>query len=459
TLLTLSRGAWVGMGAGILTAGILAWRAGGAAAIPRRTRWIVGAVLLVVMAAFLLDTPWRVLAARRLTDALGAGVGAGRMEIWRSAAAAWRERPIFGHGPDTFALVFPRFQTPAYWRHEWSGLPVHAHSIYLHTLATRGILGAAAVGIGFPALLVSARTAWRAGGASRLLVAAATAGLSALAVSGLSGSLGIGGTLLGFSLAAGLATLSGKAHVAHQRAASSDKVAIAAGIVAGAVMLGFATADLVASAQDREGMTLLEVSTRVKEDRVGELRRAAVKAYERATSLMPFEDGIVRRHADALRFLSAAEPDPRPWLREAEGRARRAVALAPLRALDHRFLGLVLLSQVRPSDDSRLAEGEACYERALELGPNDALTLLELVRAEVELGHPEKALRPALRVAALYPEQGETLAALANVHLALGEIDAAKVALRRSLAAEWRGDAAARQRAERTLVDLDARAK
>src|SRR5262249_59764009 len=91
----------------------------------------------------------------------------GRLEMWRAALAAWHARPILGQGPDAFGLVYSQYQTPAYWAYEWGGLPGHAHSIALHALATRGVLGASAglawaVGVG-----LACSRAWRAGAERR----------------------------------------------------------------------------------------------------------------------------------------------------------------------------------------------------------------------------------------------------------------------------------------------------
>ncbi len=438
TLLTLSRGAWLGMTAGLLAASVLAWRAGGARALPRRARWIAAAAILAALACVSLTAglPWQELLRERLVESFapGGGTGRARLEIWRTAMAAWWARPALGHGPDTFSLLFPRYQTAEYWRYEWSGLPVHSHSIYLHTLATRGALGVAAAGGCVAALFVAARAAWLAGEESRRLVAALAGALCAVGVSGVFGSIGMGGMLLTAVTAAGLATLAtltpGDAGPfppgPPASALATRTVPLLAGALIGLLALGWVTADLAASVNDRRGLSLMEFSTRVSDQRVLAARRAAVRAYEKAAALMPFEDAIFRRRADSLRFLAAVESDPMLVLAEAERQARRAVAMAPLRSLNHRYLGLVLLSQAKLGNAGRIPEGEAAYARCLELAPHDALVMVELARAEIELSRPGRALQPANRAAALYPEQAEPLAVLASAYQALGETDPAR---------------------------------
>jgi O-antigen ligase len=478
TLLTLSRGAWIGTAAGMLAAVGLAWGAGTVATIPRRTRWIAAAAILVALAAvpLIVGPRWREFFFGRLAGSFAEGLGAGRarFEIWRTALAAWLARPGFGHGPDTFSLIFPRYQTAAYWRHEWSGLPLHSHSIYLHTLATRGAMGVAAIACCLAALVRAARSAWRAGTEYRPLVTALAAALCSICVSGLFGSIGIGGMAWTAVIAAGFATLAGigeedgasslsgsrsrgagaRRSGPPVRGGSASVGPLLAGALTGLFALGWATADIAASVKDRRGLTLMELSTRESGPRVLLARRAAAKACEKASVWMPFEDAIFRRRADSLRFLAAAESDAMPILAEAERQARRAVAMAPLRSLNHRYLGLILLSQVKLGDARRISEGEAAYARSLELAPNDGLVMIELARAEIELGRPRLALEPAGRAAALYPEQAEPLAVLATAHLALGETEPARAALERSLGADWRGDEASRREAERTLKSL-----
>ena len=72
----------------------------------------------------------------------------------------------------------------------------------------------------------------------------------------------------------------------------------------------------------------------------------------------------------------------------------------------------------------------------------------------MELGRPRLGLGPASRSAALYPGRGEPFSALAEVHAALGETEAAREALERSLGADWRGNEDGRREAERALQKL-----
>jgi tetratricopeptide (TPR) repeat protein len=459
TLLTLSRGAWLGMAAGQIAALVLAWRAGAVRAIPARARWIAAAAVPAALAGVTIAAVlwWGNVFRERLAESLASGGvgGRARLEIWRTAIGAWSTRPLLGHGPDTFSLLFPRYQTAAYWRYEWSGLPLHAHSIYFQTLATRGALGvAAAIGC-LAALAAAARSAWRAGEDARRLVAALAAALCALGVSGGFGSIGMGGTLWGMLMVAGVATLTSVPAAGAREGPASLRPLFLGGLIA-LLAAGWASADLRSSFLDRRGQDLMQISTLASGEQAREARRAASSAYAGAAALMPFEDALVRRRADSLRFLAALEKDTMGVLEDAERQARRAVAMAPLRSLNQRYLGLILLSEASLRRPDRIPEGEAVYARSLELAPMDALVMLELANAELELGRPRMALEPARRAAELYPDLAEPLSVLARVHWALGEVGPARATLARALAADWRGDEKARREAERMLHELGA---
>jgi O-antigen ligase len=154
-LLTFSRSAWLGALLGVFVA------CGGpmVAAARRRPRaWLSGAVLgLAAAAVAAAATPalHPVLGrAASLADP-AAGSMATRLRIWRDAIDLIRARPLAGWGPDTFGLVYPRFQTG-----DWTpGFDVdRAHAELLDVAAGRGLLGVTV----YLALLVALAVAfWR----------------------------------------------------------------------------------------------------------------------------------------------------------------------------------------------------------------------------------------------------------------------------------------------------------
>ncbi|MFH1726169.1 MAG: O-antigen ligase family protein, partial [Elusimicrobiota bacterium] len=145
---TISKGAWLAAGTGALAYLALTGRLR-----PRRWgRWVRTAAILGVAAAAL------ILALRlslRGTD----WTQTSRREIWRSAWAAFLDRPATGWGPDTFELVFRRHKSEAYVRSaNLASFQVHAHNDFLQALATTGLAGTAAYAFFIAAL---AMAAWR----------------------------------------------------------------------------------------------------------------------------------------------------------------------------------------------------------------------------------------------------------------------------------------------------------
>jgi putative inorganic carbon (HCO3(-)) transporter len=141
-VLTYSRAAWLGaaLGVGVVTAGPLV-------RLARRRPLVLavasGPVLLGLAGAFHAAPPWMQSALARATTIAdpAQGSGATRLRIWGDTLHVVAARPWVGWGPDTFGLVFPRFQTG-----DWTPgfLVDKAHSDLLQIAATQGLLGAAA---------------------------------------------------------------------------------------------------------------------------------------------------------------------------------------------------------------------------------------------------------------------------------------------------------------------------
>jgi len=149
---TLSRAAWLAAICGIAVF-----------AIPRvwTRRWLaVGAmVTLAVVAA--LAASGADFGSALLVRLQRPGDGGGRYQIWRTAWLLFKDHPWLGSGLDTFQLVFSSRQTPDYWHIEWGRTPAKAHNEVLHTLATQGLLGFAALVAWGTGLLVATVRAWR----------------------------------------------------------------------------------------------------------------------------------------------------------------------------------------------------------------------------------------------------------------------------------------------------------
>jgi O-antigen ligase len=471
TVLTLSRAAWLAAGVALPLAALLAVRGRGGSsrgALGAAT----GAVLVLALGALLATRAAPV--AGRLGESTEGGSAASRVEIWKTALAAWKARPLTGQGPDLFELVFPRYQTPDYWRLEWAGLPAHAHSIYLHTLATRGVLGALAGLAWVLAFVIGAARAWRRRADGAGVLGAALAMTVAIAIAGAFGAIGISGALLLVLASAMIASLEtaegvppapapgprperGRGRDERVRTRGSGArsarparrgprprawVAALAGATVAVMAFLWGFAELRAS---RAASAAQAWMTRDPAD------GAAAAAY--ATTLGPHEDRLWRMLAETLLWRSALGDTSAAVVDQAIDAARRAVRLEDERAENHVILARALgVRASRGAADS--AEVRAEFDRALALAPMDALTLMERADGEALAGHGDRALPPARRVVALYPREGAAHATLARAWLAAGARDSARAEIGRALAAVWR-DSTERRNADALRDDLD----
>jgi O-antigen ligase len=136
-ILTFSRSAWLGSAAGLLVllmAGSRQTRRAGVALLAMAAALAV-AIALSASGGFELA---RSLEARALSLFDPSDP---RLAIWRDTIPLILNRPLIGFGPDTFGLVFPRFNTVYYIE------PIDkAHAEVLQIAATQGLLGLAAYG-------------------------------------------------------------------------------------------------------------------------------------------------------------------------------------------------------------------------------------------------------------------------------------------------------------------------
>jgi len=158
-VITFSRSAWIGAGIGVVM--VLFVKA------PPRLRWATLAAPLVLLlviagasrAAPPATSPNVVQAAGARLNTLGSPLetssGQVRLHLWVDSLPLVASRPIVGYGPDTFGLVYPRFQTG-----NWAPGAIidRPHTELLGVAATQGLVGLAA----YAALLLAiAATFWK----------------------------------------------------------------------------------------------------------------------------------------------------------------------------------------------------------------------------------------------------------------------------------------------------------
>lgn len=130
-MMTLSRGAWMGLAAGGLWMNVVRWR--------RMGNWRRRVLPLVVgvgiaLAMVLSSTP-----ATVRVDTLEQGREnlsfSARMAAWGGAVEMIRERPFLGSGPGTFSVVFPQHQPPGLGSRFF-----YAHNDWLEFTAELGVV-------------------------------------------------------------------------------------------------------------------------------------------------------------------------------------------------------------------------------------------------------------------------------------------------------------------------------
>ncbi|GBC62225.1 O-antigen polymerase [Desulfonema ishimotonii] len=131
-LLSLSRGAWIGISAGLAFM-LMAYLKDRHSAL----RKSVAISLFGLTTAMLISFASSDVVQRALTFEQGTDMGsfAGRVQVWGGISEMIRAYPLTGTGPGTFATVFTQFQPPGV-----IGYYTMGHNDYLHFIAETGVL-------------------------------------------------------------------------------------------------------------------------------------------------------------------------------------------------------------------------------------------------------------------------------------------------------------------------------
>lgn len=79
-----------------------------------------------------------------LNSSLSSGTASTRLMAWSVAIEAWREKPVFGWGPNNFFYAFNKYYKPEFLEHGWGETWFdNAHNIIMNTLAVQGVVGLA----------------------------------------------------------------------------------------------------------------------------------------------------------------------------------------------------------------------------------------------------------------------------------------------------------------------------
>jgi tetratricopeptide (TPR) repeat protein len=152
---------------------------------------------------------------------------------------------------------------------------------------------------------------------------------------------------------------------------------------------------------------------------------------------MPADDRIHLAEAEVDLLSKDASEDPAAVLEGAEGAAREAVRIAPLRAYAYEWLGVACMERARAGHAGSLDDGVAAFDRALALGPYGALAMRKYAQYLLLLGRPADGLAMMQRAEALYPRNGSVAWDLSRALAANNRLPEARAKLERARRLWW----------------------
>ncbi len=388
-IVTYSRGAWIGLGAGllILAAAFLRWPE----LLPRPAILAAALAALAVPVLFLLPSILARVEARPSTapawnlpiDPEREGSGAMRRAIWSGALDAALRRPVIGNGIGTFREAFDRAKSPVMKQLEAEGgrTADQAHNHYLGLLAERGALGLAAFAV-LTALMF---------GAAATAMASGTPAMGRVLVAGLAGSV------LGLLAAA-----------------PADRGDARRSPWTGRALIFLALVGLAVSTASFAGSRAAEAAS--VDMRFGRAQWA-VADYATASRLAPWRDDFAVDHAVAAEASRA--------YREAEAAYRQAIAVNGSDPVTRQQLARLYLAHPGIWGDEGAAKALEQLKLALAQNPYYAEIQNDLGVALLRAGNREEAraafgraaqgrkefVDPLLNLAALAIESGDSVEA------------------------------------------------
>ena len=427
---TYSRGAWLGLAAGlvVLAAALARWPE----LAPRPAILAVALACVVIPFALLLPSVISRVQSRPSTapawnlpiDPEREGSGAMRRAIWSGALEAAARRPVLGWGIGAFREAFDISKNATMKRLEAEGgrTADQAHNHYLGILAERGVLGLAAFAVLTALTLGAAATAMASGtqAMGRVLVAGLAGSVVALLAHGLVDdnlSLVPHGTLLFANLGL-LATAPASARRDPRGSRWSGRTGMLAAILAAGVSaLSFGASSSAQAASSDAG--------------AGSGDRA-LSLFRSASNLAPWRDDLAVARAEQAEAW-ARESASTPALHEAEAAYRRAIAINGSDPVTRQELARLYLAHPDVWGDAgsrlaleqlRLAVAQNPYYAEIQ---NDlGVALLRTgnrVEARVAFGRAVEGrpgfVDPLLNLAALALESGDRVEARAWLERAL----------------------------------------
>lgn len=388
-----------GVRAGVLAIGA-GWMAAMTAAlrmpsVGRDRRRVLGAVAAILVAGALVSPLRDRLVSAVVADDLAV---ANRVDNWRVAVEAVRERPLLGVGPDNFAAVYPSRRGTVSLR--TGTLENSTHDVWLYVASSAGLVGLAALAL-FVALGLS--RAWQLAGRGHL------AALAAVPLAAYLGQalVNVNEIVLEWTFWTSMGVVAGAASapILARARPTAPRAARAVGALALAAALLAATFGVFPRLVAGEAMLAAEAYSNAGQAATGiEQGQTAVRMDERRAEVWTMYGSALYRAgrftAATAAFAVAAERQPWssvPWANlaaswsalgnadAAYGAARRALEADPL---DQTARQIVTELGYQRGDYARAAaEGE----RAIAFGYADEQTYVTTISSYIRLRQLERA--------------------------------------------------------------------
>jgi O-antigen ligase len=405
-----TRGAVIGVIAGLLVLGVLWLRRTGVSRRALSRLGLAGAALVVAGGVVVFATPL----GSRLFALAGAPEVTGRLLIYQAAAKIFVDNPLLGVGFENFAVVYPQYE-------EAEGLKnnrtqTSAHSWLFHTAATTGLVGLLTLAALLVALAVHAWRRARDSDATALLVATtATAAYygSGLVLPGAQSIQWIPWVCIGVPLASDLRTARIAARIPGVRLPLLARLVIVLGL-ASAAFLQLTALSANRSAKTAETSLRAETATR------------AVAAARAATTADP---GRAVYWNDLGRALELVDE---------QGGARNAYLEATARSpyTAAFWWNLARMHQYFAQRGEEAAKGAAydTMRKAIASAPRNPDTFEQFARIQLGLDDFAGALENAQRAIALYPGDPRYYTVAADAARRLGDVPRSLELLRQGVA-------------------------
>jgi O-antigen ligase/cytochrome c-type biogenesis protein CcmH/NrfG len=405
-----TRGAVIGVVAGLLVLGVLWLRRTGISRRALSRLALAGGALVVASAVVVFATPL----GSRLFALANAPEVTGRVLIYQAATRIFADHPVLGVGFENFAVVYPQYE-------EAEGLKnnrtqTSAHSWLFHTAATTGLVGLLTLAALLIALAVHAWQRARDPDATALLVAtAATAAYygSGLVLPGAQSIQWIPWVCIGIPLASDLRTARVVARIPGVRLPGLARLVIVVGL-ASAAFLQLTALAANRSAKTAETSLAAETATR------------AVAAARAATTADP---GRAVYWNDLGRALELVDDQG-----AARSAYREATARSPYTPAFWWNLGRMHVYFAQRGEETEKGAAYETMQRAIAAAPQNSDTFEQFARLQLGLDDLAGALESAQRAIALYPGDPKYYTVAADAARRQGDVPRSLEFLRQGVA-------------------------